>query len=105
MAVLLSSTRPTACKTHQCDACLTIIEEGTRYSRSAIAYDGRVSSWKSCTDCVPLNVEVWDWAYQPEDGVGPDEYGEWAEEHRDDPEHGEAARAYLARRGGASDGE
>lgn len=95
---LLRESRPTARKDHSCEDCFGPIPKGTTYRRATLVYDGHVYDWLECDPCEALAPTVWHWSYSPDEGVGPDEFLEWAEEHRDDPQHGEAARAFLARR-------
>ena len=100
MPTLLSSKTVTARKPHRCGSCSTVaVQPGDTYTRESYVYDGRAYTWVSCADCAALMPEVWDWAGMPDEGVGPDEYAEWALDHRDDPTHGEAARAFLIRTG------
>lgn len=102
MPTHLRSARPKARKTHQCAWCLITIEPGTVYTRDSLAYDGHAYDWISCTDCDDLVSVVYRSCDYPDEGVNAEDYYEWAEAYADDPVHGEAARAYLARRGGAS---
>lgn len=99
MPTFLHSARPKARKVHCCRCCGGDIPAGVEYCRETYVYDGRVYDWKVCGPCEPLNVEVWTWADRPDEGIGVEEYVEWARDHRDDPQHGEAARALLVRAG------
>jgi hypothetical protein len=99
MPELISSTRVVARKAHGCRTCpSTAIQPGTEYTRDVYKYDGSVYAWVQCDECCAIANAVWNWAWASHDeGVGADEYQEWANEYADDPKHGEAARAYLAR--------
>lgn len=99
MPELLRESRPKARKDHHCSCCTGLIPAGTTYGRETLIYDGRIYDWLTCDGCEGLTYIVYEWAYCPDEGVGPEEYTEWAEENRDDPEYGKAARAYLARAG------
>lgn len=99
MTDLISSKVVTARKSHHCANCNTIaIQRGEKYVRDVYVYDGRVYTWISCHDCNEIAGKVYDWCYSPDEGVGADEFQEWAEEHENHPELGEKARAYLSRR-------
>lgn len=89
---------PTARKAHRCDWCYGPIEPGEKYRRSTNIYDDRLYDWIACNECDAISTDVWVWAYQPDEGIGEDSFMEWAQAHRDDPTHGDAARAYLVRR-------
>ena len=94
---ILSKKTVTARKAHVCMTCsATAIQPGQTYRRATYIYDGRIYNWVQCVECDALGGIVYDWSGADE-GVGLDEYVEWAEEHRDDGAHGEAARAYLVR--------
>lgn len=99
MVMRLRDATPTARKAHTCEWCYGTIQPGEKYHRSTNIYDERLYDWVACTECDALCPEVWDWAGRPDEGIGEDSFMEWARDHRDDPEHGEAARAYLTRRG------
>lgn len=97
MPELLREKTVTARKAHRCATCnATAIQPGQTYHRATYVYDGRVYDWVQCVECDKLVGIVYDWSGADE-GVGLDEYVEWAEDHRDDETHGDAARAYLAR--------
>ena len=98
----LRHSTPTARKAHRCDWCYGPIQVGEKYHRSTNIYDDRLYDWVACFACEALCAIVWDWAYRPDEGIGEDSFAEWANDHRDDPEHGEAARGYLARRAEAN---
>lgn len=98
MPTLLRERRPTARKTHHCEDCNGPIPVGTKYNRATLIYDGHVYDWVTCDPCDALVNTVWRWVDPVSDeGIGRDEFLEWAREHLDDPEHGEAARQFLAR--------
>jgi len=96
MPEFITSKTVKARKPHRCECCTVAIQPGDTYCRETYVHDGSVYDWVSCTECAAINADVWDWCYQPDEGVGADEYAEWASEHPDDPR----ALAYLARRGG-----
>lgn len=99
MPELLKEKTVIARKAHGCMTCnATAIQPGQPYHRATYVYDGRVYDWVQCVECEALSGIVYDWAGD-DDGIGRDDYIEWAEEHRDDGTHGEAARSYLARLG------
>jgi hypothetical protein len=101
MPTLLHEARPTARKDHRCSCCNGAIRVGQPYSRDTFVYDGRVYDWLTCPGCEPLRAIVWDWSTAMYDeGLGADDYREWASDNQDDPVHGEAARAFLARSAG-----
>jgi hypothetical protein len=98
VTTLLRERRPTARKRHHCEDCNGLIPAGTAYHRATLIYDGAIYDWVTCDDCDQLVSTVWRWVDPVHDeGVGRDEFLEWAEAHLDDPEHGDAARAFLAR--------
>ena len=83
---LLKEGRVKARKTHGCSVCTsTAVQPGDTYLRSTYAFDGRVYDWLLCTVCESMTSDVWDWVSFTEDGIGADEYGEWASENREDP--------------------
>lgn len=102
MPTLLHGARPKARKAHRCSCCAGRIELGEVYSRDTYVYDGRVYDWRTCDPCKVITGTVSAWWNGADEGITGETFAEWAHEHRDDAEHGEAARAYLARRGGAS---
>lgn len=100
MPTLLHSAHPAARKVHRCNCCTGEILAGTAYCRETYVYDGHVYDWKACAGCEPLNDVVWSWVSRyADEGIDQDDYIEWARDHRDDPNHGEAARALLVRAG------
>lgn len=94
----LREATPTARKSHKCDWCYATIQPGEQYHRSTNIYDDHIYDWVACLACDSLCPVVWDWAYRPDEGIGEDSFAEWANDHRNDATHGEAARAYLDRR-------
>lgn len=105
MPQLLRSRTVTARKPHRCMTCnATAIRRGEQYQRDTYAYDGQVYDWVQCADCAAIGGIVFEWAGHPDEGVGADDYMEWAREaaNEDTPE-GEQARRYLARVAGESD--
>lgn len=96
-AQVLSSKTVTARKPHACMTCNTKeIQPDVQYRRTTMVYDGRVYDWVQCEPCQTITNLVWEWA-NGEDGIDADDYAEWADEFQDDPKHGVAARAHLAR--------
>lgn len=87
-------------KIHRCRTCFApAVLPGESYKRQTYAYDGMVYDWVSCRPCDEICGEVHSWVLDDE-GVTSEDYYEWADELRDDPKHGESARAYLKRRAG-----
>jgi hypothetical protein len=101
MTQLIAETNIKAArKEHYCRICGGVAARvGEPYKRSTYVYDGRVYDWIECAPCSALNGEVWDWCSWPEEGIGVDQYDEWALDHKDHPTLGEQAQAYRARRG------
>lgn len=86
-------------KVHPCSLCGgPAVQPGEEYTRETFAYDGTVYDWISCAPCLGIYFAVYDWVSYDDEGISSDHYDEWASEYADDPEHGEASRAYLARR-------
>jgi hypothetical protein len=101
MPTLISEKTVTARKPHVCQCCGGIaVKPGDTYNRATYVYDGRVYDWVSCTECQAVAGDVFEYAGDPEGGVGLDVYQEWAEDaaaySRNDAVR-EAAKAYLAR--------
>ncbi len=101
MSKVLNTTTPRARRPRTCDYCFTTIVRGERYKYEVIVGDDGLYAWSTCRPCVTIRPAVWRWSYA-DDGIGPEEFDEWALLHESDPEHGEAARGYLARRATAS---
>jgi hypothetical protein len=97
--ITLRTATPTARKPHRCGWCYGTIQPGEKYRRSTNIYDDHVYDWVSCAACDALCNVVWLWCGRPDEGMDEDLFQEWAQDHRDDPEHGLAALAYLMRRG------
>lgn len=97
MMTLRTST-PVARKAYRCDWCYGAIKPGEKYHRSTNIGDDGLYEWLACWPCETLAPEVWEWSYRPDEGMSEDTFAEWANDHRDDATHGEAARAYLDRR-------
>lgn len=101
MPELLSRKTVRARKAHVCSSCNAwAVQPGEEYERSTYVFDGHVYDWVQCAGCVAITSAVIHWldGYR-DDGIGADAYAEWAQEHADHTEHGEAARAYLSRLG------
>ncbi|MCX7445850.1 hypothetical protein OS125_11470 [Corynebacterium sp. P7003] len=101
----ISHTTPTARKPHRCFACWVTIQPGETYDRSVLADYHTAWTIKSCLPCSEAMQFVqayWEW---PEEGVGEEEYHEWAwHASRADSwateEERTAATTYLNRRNG-----
>jgi len=50
----LSRTTPTAHKEHKCHECYRKIQVGETYERATMAFDGTVTTNKTCCDCVSI---------------------------------------------------
>ncbi|KAA9104994.1 hypothetical protein [Microbacterium rhizomatis] len=105
MPDLLKTKDVKARKPHSCETCnMTAIQPGETYSRDTYVYDGRIYDWVQCAACSALCGIVFAWAAYPDEGVGRDDYTEWAREvAADDTLEGERARWYLARTGQPTD--
>lgn len=102
MAELLRSKMVTARKAHGCRTCnATAIQPGETYERQTYINDGTLYDWVQCGPCADLATEVWEWCLHPDDGIGQDEYVEWARDARGNPD----ARAFLTRCGIAAEPE
>lgn len=100
MAELIAKKTVTARKVHRCMTCgQPAVQPGEQYKRETYVYDGHVYDWVQCPLCLALVSVIWEWAWHSDDGICEDDYQVWASEYRNDPEHGEAARAYLIRTG------
>lgn len=98
MPNLLRKSTPVARKVHYCRCCgAPAVQPGDKYTRETWVYDGRVYDWVSCSECDSIHNLVWAWVWDYDGGIGREEYEQWANETADDPEHGEAAKAYLVR--------
>lgn len=97
MPNLLKSKKVTARKVHSCATCGGgAIQPGQTYQRDTYVYDGRVYDWVMCEECEALASRVFAWVSYAEDGIGSEDYEEWAREHESsDPD----ALAYIVRRG------
>lgn len=94
--MILSNRKPVARKQHECDVCGAVIKPRERYHLTAGIWDDGFYTWKACGPCadlLPVVAEVADDPYS----VSDEDYRYWAETRSDDAEHGEAARALLAR--------
>jgi hypothetical protein len=91
----LSDSTPKARKEHKCMTCYITVNVGEVYSKEAYVYEGKVYSWITCADCALIQNDVYYWCADPDFGVGPEEFLEWAIYNRDIPE----ATAYLERLG------
>lgn len=98
MPTVLKDTRPKARRDYRCLSCEATISAGTTYRRTIYVGDDGIYVWIVCDGCDPLTNEVWDWAGRPDEGIGPEEIAEWANDSPDDP----AAIAFLGRLRAAS---
>lgn len=102
MVSLVRTKTVTARKAHTCACCgVVAIHPGQTYVRETYTHDGRIYDWVSCAPCQEIAGDVYEWAGAPDDGVGNDQYVEWAEEmvvHGSD-EVKARALAFLARAG------
>jgi hypothetical protein len=98
MVTTLRTSTPKARKVHICRSCgQPAAQPGEVYHRATLLYDGHVYDWIECEPCRTINGSVWEWAGMPDEGIGMDDYAEWARDHRDDETWGDEARAYLDR--------
>lgn len=96
MTTILKETSPVARKPHVCDLCDCQIQPGDRYHRTegvSYDYDG-FFTWKACAPCRALTAIVWEHYGRPSEGVGIDDFDEWAKEFPEDP----MAKAFGVRR-------
>lgn len=90
----------TARKAHGCETCnRPAALPGESYHRSTLVFDGRVYDWVQCQQCREMSSEVWTWTGYDDDGIGPDDYYEWAQEHatHGTPYQKDMARHYMER--------
>ncbi len=108
MPMLLKSQTVKARKVHACCTCHTpAVRPGEEYRRDTYVFDGRVYDWVMCTACIAIEGFVFAWCDYVDDGIGAEQYDEWARdtgwgadnepEAQTDEQKG--ALAYLARRG------
>lgn len=88
-------------KAHQCGMCCATIEAGERHHVSTNVFDGRVYDFRTCAGCEDDRIlaEVYAWCYSPDEGVNAEAAFEWAHEHLEHEQLGEAARRWLTRAG------
>jgi len=53
----LREEQPTARKQHKCNECRRTIEAGEKYNREVSLYDGDISTYKTCLDCMSIRRE------------------------------------------------
>ena len=84
-------------KGHECSLCMSEIPVGSVYERATNIYEDRIYDWLTCSACRADNIAllVWNWSFQGEEGVGPDEALGWAE---DTAQFEAAAQRFLDRR-------
>lgn len=86
-------------KQRVCSICPAVaVRPGDSYTSTLYLVDDTVGEWLLCADCRAITDEVMDWCcnelgMSPYEGIGPDDYIEWARAH---PDH-EGARALTAR--------
>lgn len=97
MPELLKSKKVTARKVHSCATCYApAIQPGQVYQRDTYLNDGRVYDWVMCAECNALERRVFEWVSYIDEGIGADNYEDWAREYESsDPD----ALAYIIRRG------
>lgn len=104
MPTQLREAARVARKAHACSLCVGVIAVGDKHHVSTNVWDGRVYDWRTCIACATDGIihEVYDWAGQPDEGVGEDTAQEWAHEaRRAGPSHPKVvqmAEAFLRRR-------
>ena len=72
-------TTPVARKLHTCENCGRKIDQGEKYHSYDGIYDGIANAWKDCRHCAAL-ISMFDLYGIYDEGVGPDEVGEWEPE-------------------------
>lgn len=97
---ITESTR-TARKPHRCDLCTAAIHPGEQYHLGTYAGDC-IYDWKTCRGCEADSItnRVWRWgAMTWDEGVGPEDAHEWANDQAGHgaPDDARAARAFLER--------
>lgn len=98
MVKLISSKSLKARKYHYCKNCgIEMAAPGEFYRRDTYVYDGSVYNWTVCDDCDKIVHDVHMWCGWPEEGIGREEYYEWAVDQLDDAMYGAHAKAYLDR--------
>lgn len=79
MPQLISEKKVHARKTHQCMTCnQPAIQPGEEYTRSTYVFDGRIYDWVMCKDCLACESYVFNWCSYIDDGIGAEQYEEWA---------------------------
>ena len=53
----LRESQPTARKRHKCGECRGIIDVGEKYNLEVSLYDGNISTYKTCLDCMSIRRE------------------------------------------------
>lgn len=69
-------------KQHHCSMCGRVIDPGETYDCSTNIYDGNLYTWKQCRHCDAMVqiLKLHDWAGYPDEGIGPDDVGEFEPE-------------------------
>ncbi|MCW2287019.1 hypothetical protein EDF60_1670 [Leucobacter luti] len=79
MPELVSEKIVRARKAHQCRTCNQMaVMPGQEYTRSTYVFDGRIYDWVMCADCRACASFVFSWCSYDGDGIGEDQYDEWA---------------------------
>lgn len=82
MSQLISEKWVRARKRHSCRTCLAVaIHPGEVYLRSAYVHDGMAFTWIQCKLCESMRSDVFDWSTYADEGIGLEDYAEWAREH------------------------
>ena len=80
---VIRENRPASRGRVRCDVCCRTIARGTTYTAQTCAYDERAWTWRECDDCHAAAPYVHDYVGTrrlDEEGVGPDDWPEWADE-------------------------
>lgn len=98
MPTLLKSRDVKARKHHWCQPCGSYtIKAGQKYRRESYVFDGQAYDWLMCLRCTEIISLVRAWCGDRDEGVGPEDFYEWAMEHRENPTYGSVAYSYLER--------
>ncbi len=74
---LIAEARPTARKSHGCNACLGRIQPGEQYDRQRVADSGDAWTWKAHRLCSAIVDHLWaEDCYFSDESPGPDEVHE-----------------------------
>ena len=78
------------------------VAEGETYRPNAARDERSVFTWQYCADCQAVAGVAYLWCGGQDNRLNAEDLDRWAREHVDVPGYGPHARAYLARKGGAS---